>query len=95
MAKFTRVQLIKSISESTDSTIETTEAFFNAFKLITTEQVKSGNDVALGSDFGTFKSKVQKPKSGKIPGTNKPYQTLSKRVIKFESSAPMKKVIAN
>ena len=95
MAKFTKAQLIDELSLSSDlQSKAATNRVFSLLKEIITNQVKSGNDVALGSDFGVFKSSMQRPKSGKVPGTDKRYTTAEKRVIKFKPSAPMKKAIA-
>ena len=96
MAKFTKAQLIDELSLSSDlQSKAAANRVFSLLKEIITNQVKSGNDVALGSDFGEFKSSIQAAKSGKVPGTDKTYSTAEKRVIKFKSSAPMKKAIAN
>lgn len=54
-------------------------------KSILKDQLTSGNEVALGSDFGTFKPTSR---SGNVPGTTTPYTSSS---VKFSISAPFKR----
>ena len=44
--------------------------------------------------FGTFEAKLQKGKSGKVPGTNKTYTTADKMTPKFKAGKSFKDSIA-
>lgn len=55
------------------------------FKAIIKDGLISGEEVSLGSDFGTFKPTER---SGKIPGTTKTYSSKS---VKFSVSTPFKR----
>lgn len=55
------------------------------FKAIIKDSLTSGEEVNLGSDFGTFKPTIRE---GKTPGTGKPYSSKS---VKFSVSAPFKR----
>ena len=51
------------------------------------EQLAAGNSVTISSTFGAFKPVTR---SGKAPGTGKPYTSKS---VKFSPSAALKRVL--
>lgn len=81
----TKKDFIKLFAEKQNvSQVEATKQL-EAFKAIIKDGLISGEEVSLGSDFGTFKPTSR---SGKIPGTTKPYSSKS---VKFSVSAPFKR----
>lgn len=81
----TKKDFIKLFAEKQNvSQVEATKQL-EAFKAIIKDGLTSGEEVNLGSDFGTFKPTER---SGKIPGTTKPYSSKS---VKFSVSAPFKR----
>lgn len=78
-------EFIKALADKQGiSQVKATE-LLQDFKSIIKNELIAGNEVVLGSDFGTFKPTSR---SGKVPGTNKPYSSKS---VKFTVSAPLKK----
>ena len=66
-----------------------------AIKAITdsiTEALAKGEDVSLVG-FGSFAAKLQKGKTGKVPGTDKTYTTQDKMFPKFKASTVLKKIV--
>ena len=57
----------------------------DVFKTVIKSGLISGEEVNLGSDFGTFKPTER---SGTVPGTTKLYSSKS---VKFSVSAPFKR----
>ena len=57
----------------------------DVFKTVIKSGLLSGEEVNLGSDFGTFKPTER---SGTVPGTTKLYSSKS---VKFSVSAPFKR----
>lgn len=81
----TKKDFIKLLAEKQNvSQVEATKQL-EAFKAIIKDSLTSGEEVNLGSDFGTFKPTER---SGTIPGTTKPYSSKS---VKFSVSAPFKR----
>lgn len=81
----TKKEFIKALAEKQGiSQVKATE-LLQDFKVIIKNELLAGNEVTLGSDFGTFKPTSR---SGKVPGTNKPYTSKS---VKFVVSAPFKR----
>jgi len=70
------------------------ERAFNHGMAILKRELTAGNSVALGQDFGEFKTGMQAAKTGKVPGTDKDYSSPAKRVVKFSVSAPFKAAVA-
>lgn len=78
-------EFIKALADKQGiSQVKATE-LLQDFKSIIRNELISGNEVVLGSDFGTLKLTSR---SGKVPGTNKLYSSKS---VKFNVSAPFKK----
>lgn len=46
------------------------------------------------TDIGTFSTKVQKGKSGTLPGSTKTYSTQDKIVPKFSASSKLKEAVS-
>ncbi len=59
----------------------------DSVKGIIKTELTAGNEVVLGSDFGTFKPTRR---TGLVPGTNTKYDSSS---VKFSISAPFKKAL--
>ena len=81
----TKKEFIKAFAEKQGiSQVEATKQL-DAFKDIISNALLAGEEVSLGSDFGTFKPTSR---SGTIPGTTKAYNSKS---VKFVVSAPFKR----
>lgn len=81
----TKKDFIKTLAtEQGISQVEATKQL-DAFKKVIKNGLYSGEEVNLGSDFGTFKPTTR---DGKVPGTNKLYSSKS---VKFRVSDPFKK----
>lgn len=80
----TRKELISKLAETQGITKVAAEANLEAFKSVVRAELANGNEVNLGSDFGTFKPVTN---SGTIPGTDKKYTSKS---VKFSISGPFK-----
>lgn len=81
----TKKDFIKLLAEKQDISQVTALKQLDVFKSIIKESLISGEEVNLGSDFGTFKPTER---SGTIPGTTKAYSSKS---VKFSVSAPFKR----
>ena len=81
----TRKELVKALADKQGITQITAGQFLDALKDIIKEEVSAGNEVTLGTDFGTFKPTLRE---GKTPGTGKPYSSKS---AKFSVSDPFKR----
>lgn len=81
----TRKELVKALADKQGITQITAGQFLDALKDIIKEEISAGNEVTLGSDFGTFKPTLRE---GKTPGTGKPYSSKS---AKFSVSDPFKR----
>jgi len=66
-----------------------TEVAIVAFTEAVTEALAKKEDVSL-IGFGSFIATLQKGRSGKIPGTDKTYQTEDKYVPKFKAGKNLK-----
>ena len=84
-ALMNKKQFIGELATRTGSTKVVATELLDAVKSIIKEQLAAGNEVSLGSDFGTFKPTNR---AGKAPGTGKPYST---NLVKFSISAPFKR----
>ena len=83
----TRKELIKALAEKQGITQATAEAHLDAVKSIIVAEVSAGNPVTISNTFGAFKPITR---SGKVPGTGKPYTSKS---VKFSPSAALKRVL--
>ena len=81
----TKKDFIKVLAEKQNVSQVEANRQLEAFKAIIKDNLTSGEEVNLGSDFGTFKPNER---SGKIPGTTKTYSSKS---VKFSVSAPFKR----
>lgn len=81
----TKKDFIKLLAEKQNVSQVAALKQLDDFKAIIKDGLTSGEEVNLGSDFGTFKPTER---SGKIPGTTKTY---SSRSVKFSVSAPFKR----
>lgn len=81
----TKKDFIKLLAEKQDISQVAALKQLDVFKSIIKESLISGEEVNLGSDFGTFKPTER---SGTIPGTTKAYSSKS---VKFSVSAPFKR----
>ena len=81
----TKKDFIKELATKQEITqVEATKQL-DAFKSVIKSGLLAGEDVSLGSDFGTFKPTER---SGTVPGTTKLYSSKS---VKFSISAPFKR----
>lgn len=83
----TRKELIKALATKQGITQATAEAHIDAVKSIIVAEVSAGNPVIISNTFGAFKPITR---SGKAPGTGKPYTSKS---VKFSPSAALKRVL--
>ena len=81
----TKKDFIKLLAEKQDISQVAALNQLDVFKAVIKEGLISGEEVNLGSDFGTFKPTER---SGTIPGTTKPYSSKS---VKFSVSALFKR----
>ena len=86
----TRKELVKELAISQGITQGTAEQFIEALKGIIKNELSAGNEVTLGSDFGTFKLTNR---TGVIPGS-KGVQ-YSSNSVKFSISSPFKTRLNN
>ena len=86
----TRKELIKALATKQGITQATAEQFIEALKGIIKNELSAGNEVTLGSDFGTFKLTNR---TGVIPGS-KGVQ-YSSNSVKFSISSPFKTRLNN
>lgn len=80
----TKKELIKKLADEQGITQVDATKQLDVIKSIIRSELLSGNEVALGSDLGTFKPTSR---SGLIPGTKKYYNSKS---AKFSISDPFK-----
>ena len=93
MNKMTKQKLLEDLALLTDiGTKAAASRVLDHLTDIITAEIKKGNSVHLGDDFGTFKAATQAAKSGVALG--KAYSTPTKTVIKFVPSAALKRDIA-
>lgn len=86
----TRKELVKALATAQGITQTTAEQFLDAVKTIIVAEISAGNEVTLGSDFGTFKPVTR---TGVGPGPSKlPYSSKS---VTFKISAPFKTSLNN
>jgi len=88
----TRQELINRIAELDD--LESKAAATRVLDIIIeviTETVANGESITLGQSFGTFKPKTQAAKTGKVPGTGKPYSVPERKTITFKPSKALKR----
>lgn len=81
----TKKDFIKLLAEKQEISQVEAAKQLDVFKSVIKEGLLSGEEVNLGSDFGTFKPTER---SGTVPGTTKLYSSKS---VKFSVSAPFKK----
>ena len=75
------------------ATLKEAEQATKAFTEAVTTALAGGEDVSL-IGFGSFNTKPQKGKSGKVPGTDKTYTTQDKMVPKFKAGKGLKDRVA-
>jgi DNA-binding protein HU-beta len=77
------------LSEKTGMTkIKSGEVLDNLIEIF--EEALLNDDKITITDFGTFYTKIQKGKIGKIPGTTKTYKSDDKKVVKFKVGKALK-----
>lgn len=81
----TKKEFIKSLADKQGTSQVAASAVLEDVKSIIQKELLAGNEVVLGSDFGTFKPTSR---SGVIPGTTTKYNSKS---VKFSVSAPFKR----
>lgn len=91
----TKQELISTVASATGFTKKDTAEFLASFVATVTSEIKAGNDVVLGADFGKFASATQAAKTGVAPGTGKPYSSPAKTVIKFRPASKLRIKVAS
>ncbi|GAB4276515.1 MAG: hypothetical protein Kow0029_18550 [Candidatus Rifleibacteriota bacterium] len=87
-----RKELLKEIRVRARITNVETEAFFDAFKeVITNELIKNG-EVKI-SGFGKFRLIDLKPRLVKLPGSKAEIQTGKRKAVRFSAWKPFQAVI--
>ena len=81
----TKKVFIKLLAENQEISQVEAAKQLDVFKSVIKSGLLSGEEVNLGSDFGTFKPTER---SGTVPGTTKLYSSKS---VKFSVSAPFKR----
>ena len=81
----TKKDFIKLLAEKQEISQVDAAKQLDVFKTVIKNGLLSGEEVNLGSDFGTFKPTLRE---GKTPGTGKPYSSKS---AKFSVSDPFKR----
>ena len=81
----TKKDFIKLLAEKQEISQVEVAKQLDVFKTVIKSGLLSGEEVNLGSDFGTFKPTER---SGTVPGTTKLYSSKS---VKFSVSAPFKR----
>ena len=81
----TKKDFIKLLAEKKEISQVEAAKQLDVFKTVIKSGLLSGEEVNLGSDFGTFKPTER---SGTVPGTTKLYSSKS---VKFSISAPFKR----
>ena len=87
-------EFVKLVQEKGEYKTQTeAEAAINAFKDAVIESLVSGDGVSL-TGFVSFEKKLQKGKTGKVPGTDKTYTTTDKMVPKVKAGKTLKDIVA-
>ena len=81
----TKKDFIKLLAEKQEISQVEAAKQLDVFKTVIKSGLLSGEEINLGSDFGTFKPTER---SGTVPGTTKLYSSKS---VKFSVSAPFKR----
>ena len=81
----TKKDFIKLLAKKQDISQVEAAKQLDVFKTVIKSGLLSGEEVNLGSDFGTFKPTER---NGTVPGTTKLYSSKS---VKFSVSAPFKR----
>jgi len=86
-------ELIDELALSTDLESKAgAKRVVELLKEIITNQLKAGNSVELGQNFGKFEPINQPERTGESFG--KSFTTPAKTVVKFRPSSPLKRTIA-
>jgi len=85
-----KAELIQKIAEKLNTTAKQAEEMLDAFMNITTETIKSGNEVTL-TGFGTFMAKERSARTGVNPqNPSQKIQIAAVRVPKFKAGKSLK-----
>ena len=90
MAKVKFDDLIKEVSAGTQLPKTKVKEVILATFAHAADILAQGNDVHLGNDIGTLKSRVQAAKTAKVVGTDKTVDVPAKTVAKFAQSKVFK-----
>lgn len=90
MSKVSYVNFVAQVAEETglkkSDVKKVIDTAFNGISVINA----AGDDVNLGNEIGTFKSKQVKESSRKVPGTDKTVLVAAKVVARFKASKAFK-----
>lgn len=85
-----KAELIQKIAEKLNATAKQAEEMLDAFMDITTDTIKSGNEVTL-TGFGTFMAKERSARTGVNPqNPSQKIQIAAVRVPKFKAGKALK-----
>ena len=88
----TKQQLIDKLASNSDIGSKPTAKRILAFlKQTITAELAAGNEVSLGTDFGTFKPVTRAARQGVNPSTGDKIQIAESKRVKFSISAPFKR----
>ncbi len=90
MNKAEFVDLVKEVGDFDSK--KDAERAVNAFTVAVEKALKKQESVVLVG-FGTFEATIQKGKAGKVPGSDKTYQTEDKYVPKFKPGKTLKETV--
>lgn len=87
-----KLQLVKALAESTNTSQKQSELFLNEFLKTVSEELTEGNEVKLVG-FGTFKTKINEARKGINPQTKEEIHIPKKRVPKFVPGKELKEKV--
>ena len=86
----TRKDIAKLVAN--DLSIEKTDALLKLVFSLIAQELKAGKTVNI-HEFGKFESKLQKGRTGLVPGTNKQYTTSDKMIPSFKAAKAFKDTV--
>ena len=87
-----KTELISAIAEKSGLSKEQATKALNAFEVITTEQLKSGESIAL-LGFGTFSVKAREARTGRNPKTGEAVQIAASNAVSFKAGKTLKDAV--
>ena len=88
-----KAELVARIAELAEVTKAEDERMLKAFEEAVTEAVAKGKTITLPG-FVKFEARLQKGRTGKVPGTDKTYATQDTKVPKVSAGKTFKEKVA-